>query len=67
LPQQQQNHRRIVSEQIKVTLSIFIEVTNVKLESPAFSIPLFGELTIADYLVSEANKLTPAKKSQRLT
>jgi hypothetical protein len=42
-------------------------VTNVKLETSTHSIPLFGELTIADYLVSEANKQLPAKKSQRLT
>ena len=33
-----------------------IGVTNVKLETSAHSIPLFGELTIGDYLVSEANK-----------
>ena len=42
-------------------------MTNVKLESAALNISLFGELTIGDYLVSEANKLNPAKKSQRLT
>ena len=42
-------------------------MTNVKLETSAHSIPLFGELAIGDYLVSEANKVPGAKKLPRLT
>jgi hypothetical protein len=44
-----------------LTFLMCIDVTNVKLETGASSIPLLGELTIGDALVAEHNRTTGSK------